>query len=638
MVAPVSEKVSPTPMEESEPICAEVSRLSRELNTITGENRLFRSFLAKSPNPLCFADGKGNITFANKAFSTSFYPVSGRNKDIFSLFSEAWSTEFRQVLKKLTPEVPQGNTGPIPSDGKGIWRWELSASFSPSGDITGYQVLGLDCTDTETLGKLDAAIAEVFDHSPLCLAYAENLKVKRVTPALCRLIGYSREQFQDQHLPLPWIYEDSNEVDLLGLAEELQGREPFLRETRLRTAEGKVIDVFILIIPLRIDRDRIDHFFFIRDISRRKELEKQRLRTELLLRHSPVILYQRKDKNGAPLDYVSENASLFGYAPQQLTSPETIPGSLVHPEDLPKLLENNEKDRNTGKHSRENTYRLRRADGQYRWVNEKSRIMPPFDDSPHSIQVGILMDVTDQVAAEKALNDSHLKLQKEVNRLEKAWEQTIGLLAAVTEMRDPYTMGHQKRVAHLAGAIAVEMGLDEKVIQETVRAALIHDIGKIKIPTDFLCKPGKLSEQEFSIIKEHVRDGAELLGKIDLPWPIREIVLQHHERLDGSGYPRGLVGEEILLPARVIAVADVVEAMASHRPYRPARGIEPALVEISALSGILYDAEVVSACRSLFLEKNYHWPPDTSIPVQTDLEIRKRVSLPTEVLRGYRRA
>jgi putative nucleotidyltransferase with HDIG domain len=173
------------------------------------------------------------------------------------------------------------------------------------------------------------------------------------------------------------------------------------------------------------------------------------------------------------------------------------------------------------------------------------------------------------------------------------------------ESRDPYTAGHQQRVTQLVSALAQEMGLSEKEVEGVKMASLIHDIGKISIPAEILSKPGKLTEIEFSLVKTHAQAGYEILKDIEFPWPIAQIVLQHHERLDGSGYPLGLKDKKILLEAKIIGVADVVEAMASHRPYRPGLGIEKALEEISQKKGILYSPEVVDICIKLFTEKGF---------------------------------
>jgi putative nucleotidyltransferase with HDIG domain len=173
------------------------------------------------------------------------------------------------------------------------------------------------------------------------------------------------------------------------------------------------------------------------------------------------------------------------------------------------------------------------------------------------------------------------------------------------ETRDPYTAGHQIRSADLARAIAAEMGLPQDKIDAIRMAGSIHDIGKISTPAEILSKPTKLSDLEFSLIKEHARQGYEILKDVESPWPLAEIVRQHHERMDGSGYPRGLRGEAIMVEARILAVADVVESMASHRPYRAALGLNAALEEIEKNRETLYDADVAAACLRLFREKGY---------------------------------
>jgi len=210
----------------------------------------------------------------------------------------------------------------------------------------------------------------------------------------------------------------------------------------------------------------------------------------------------------------------------------------------------------------------------------------------------VVRDVTDRKQAEE-------KLASTLSNLRKAMGGTIQAIVHVVETRDPYTAGHQNRVADLAGAIATEMHLPADTIEGIRTAGVIHDIGKISVPAEILAKPGKLSQKEFELIKDHPQTGYEVLKDVEFPWPIAQIIRQHHERLDGSGYPRGLTGEEVLLEARIIAVADVIEAIASHRPYRPARGIEAALAEIEQNKGVLYDASAVDACVKLFKEKAY---------------------------------
>jgi putative two-component system response regulator len=197
------------------------------------------------------------------------------------------------------------------------------------------------------------------------------------------------------------------------------------------------------------------------------------------------------------------------------------------------------------------------------------------------------------------------KLQNTLNSLRKSVSTTIQVLVSVIEVRDPYTAGHQRRAANLARAIAAEMGLPAEKVEGIRMAGYIHDIGKLSIPAEILSKPTNLSGLEFALIKEHARSGYEILKDIESPWPLAEMVYQHHERMDGSGYPRKLQGNDIIIEARILAVADVIEAMASHRPYRPSLGIDMALAEIERNRGTIYDNAVVDAGLRLFREKGF---------------------------------
>jgi len=209
-----------------------------------------------------------------------------------------------------------------------------------------------------------------------------------------------------------------------------------------------------------------------------------------------------------------------------------------------------------------------------------------------------LGDITEHKRAEEELKRYSQKLQELIDNITRA-------IALTTAMRDPYTSGHQQRVTQLACAIAEEMGLNKEMLAEIRVAGSLHDIGKMYIPSEILAKPGKLTDTEFDLIKTHSKVGYDILKTIDFPWPIAPIVLQHHERANGSGYPSGISAKDVLPEARILAVADVVEAMASHRPYRPALGIDKALEEISQKKGLLYDPEVADACLKLFKEKGF---------------------------------
>lgn len=193
-------------------------------------------------------------------------------------------------------------------------------------------------------------------------------------------------------------------------------------------------------------------------------------------------------------------------------------------------------------------------------------------------------------------------------RVRRALDGAIEAIGRVTEARDPYTAGHQRRVTELAVALADRLGLDSVRVDAVRASGLLHDIGKLSIPAEILAKPSGLSALEMSLIKVHPESAYEVLRTIEFPWPVADIVLQHHERMDGSGYPRGLRGAAILVEARILAVADVVEAMSSHRPYRAALGIDAALEEIERGRGTLYDAEVVDACLELFRVQAFVFP------------------------------
>lgn len=243
------------------------------------------------------------------------------------------------------------------------------------------------------------------------------------------------------------------------------------------------------------------------------------------------------------------------------------------------------------------------------------------NDKVNGFELGAVDFVTKPYQREELLIrvQTHLEITRLRNRLESLVDERtnelrasmlafVTAIASTVEMRDPYTAGHQRRTAHLASAIAKELQLPDYLIEGLNLASVVHDIGKIRIPAEILCKPGRLDELEFGLIKRHPETGYEILKSIDFPWPIANIVLQHHERLDNSGYPYGLMADEILFEAKILSVADVVEAMSSHRPYRPGLGVEAALNEITLHRGVLYDTSVVDACVTLFQDKGYKLP------------------------------
>jgi putative two-component system response regulator len=249
------------------------------------------------------------------------------------------------------------------------------------------------------------------------------------------------------------------------------------------------------------------------------------------------------------------------------------------------------------------------ASGAYDYIVkplEQNRVLISVANALHRKELEFVSR-TYRNSLESMVAERTVELQKALNTLQNTLDGVIHAMAMTVEKRDPYTSGHQQRVAGICCMIAREMRINDEMIKGLEMGALIHDIGKIHVPSDILSKPGKLSDIEFSLIKTHPEVSYEILRTLEFPWPIAEIVYQHHERINGTGYPRGLVGDQILPEAKILAVGDTVEAMAFHRPYRAALGIEEALTELARGKGKLYEPEVVRACLAIFREKRYRF-------------------------------
>lgn len=310
-----------------------------------------------------------------------------------------------------------------------------------------------------------------------------------------------------------------------------------------------------------------------------------------LVENASEIIYAH-DLEGNLISLNPATARLYGYTREELLQLNIA--QIVDPDYLPVAL--NEIDTKSEAATRTPPQELltRSKDREPIWLEVNTRLVTR-DDRPVGVEC-IARDIT----ARKRTED---ELQRSLERLQSTLEQTVHALAAAAEMRDPYTAGHQKRVADLATSVAATMGLGEHQARGIHLAGLIHDVGKIHIPAEILSKPARLTKTEWNLVKTHSQAGHDILSPIEFPWPVAQIVLQHHERADGSGYPQGLTCDETLLEARILTVADVVEAMVSHRPYRPALRLEEALHEISHNRGSLYAPDAVDACLKVLAER-----------------------------------
>jgi PAS domain S-box-containing protein/putative nucleotidyltransferase with HDIG domain len=359
----------------------------------------------------------------------------------------------------------------------------------------------------------------------------------------------------------------------------------------------KITPVRCLFAPIDVGGGRIPGGVgIIEDITERKQVEEA-------LREGEEFYRTIFENTGTSMILIEEDMTISmanrefvrntGYSPDEINGRMKWT-EIVHPDDLGRMV---------GQH------RLRRESQggalpsyEFRYITKTGDLMDTLLTiklvSGTKKSIASLIDITERKRAEA-------ELQQTLESLRKSVGATIQVMVSAIEARDPYTAGHQLRSANLACAIATEMGLPQEKIDGISMAGYIHDIGKLSIPAEILSKPTKLTDIEFSLIKEHSHTGYEMLKNVESPWPLAQIVYQHHERMNGSGYPRNLKGDEIIIEARIMAVADVVEAMASHRPYRPGLGIDEALAEIEKNRGILYDNTVVDACLKLFRERGY---------------------------------
>ncbi|MCX5994060.1 MAG: PAS domain S-box protein, partial [Chloroflexi bacterium] len=407
------------------------------------------------------------------------------------------------------------------------------------------------------------------------------------------IIGYSRDDLANGRIN--WIdmtppeYRHLDDDSVVELKATGVNKEPF-EKVYIRKDGTRVP---ILLAGAMLDEERFNGVAFVLDVTERKKaertIEKQREEYRTIFDAvRPMITYL--DKEGVIQRINKSGADTVNLTPQEIV------GKTVHAffpaAEADKFTADNNKVITSGEPLIGSIIEYTLPSGQKRWAQ--------IDRIPYLNESGDLtgvitfnQDITGRRLAEENLIKSYESVKKTLN-------DAINTMVKIVETRDPYTAGHQQKVADLATAIARGMKLEDTRIDQLRTASMIHDIGKMYVPSDILSKPGKLTDIEFSLIKTHAQSGYDIVNGMDFPGVVAKIVLQHHERLDGSGYPNGLKGEDTLLETKILAVADVIEAMASYRPYRPALGIDKALEEISKNKGKLYDPDVVDTCLELF--------------------------------------
>jgi len=428
-------------------------------------------------------------------------------------------------------------------------------------------------------------------------------RILDANPKFCELLGYEREEMVGRGIR-ELTHTDDIDRSIEARAHILTGTGPnYEYEARLLRKGGEELWTRISTSLVRAADGTPAHFTsVVQDISRQKDAERQNLESQLRFRQLAEnireVLFLIDAINGRTLYISPAYEAIWGQSPSDVDADWQTWMGAIFPEDLPGVQAAVAAARLTGHMNHE--YRIRRPDHSMRWI--KGRTFPIRDGEGKITRLaGLAEDITARKLTEQ-------QIEQHVASLQKAMRSTIDVIATIGELRDPYTHGHEHRVGELAAAIAIEMQLEPNRVEGIRIAGCLHDVGKICVPAEILAKPTRLTPEEFNLVKVHPQTSYEILKGIEFPWPIAEIARQHHERIDGSGYPRGLKDQQILLEAKIVAVADVVEAMASHRPYRPGRGLEVALAEIETAKGQLFDAEVVDACLRLFRVKGMQLP------------------------------
>ncbi len=467
------------------------------------------------------------------------------------------------------------------------WRWiawKDKAILNKEKEVLGIVGIGRDITEKkiteEALKKNEKRLSNILNLIPeIIIETDSNLNIKYINPQGFKVTGYSKCSLGENLIN--FLVPEDRKIASENIKNLIEGGKIKNSEYGLLKKDGSKITMLANSVKLTEENGDFKGLLVsTMDITNLKEIRNNLIISEKhykSLFDNSIDGILRTTIDGKVIAANHAIIKMLGYASLEEFLSLNVPKDIYAngktrpgPKQRNKIFENV----------------LKRKDGANIDVETSSRVI--YKEGKPVYYEGIVRNITDR--------------KKSFERLEEAFMDFISTLTAVIESKDPYTSGHQKRVSEIATVIAREMGLNKNKVQSVKIASMVHDIGKISIPHSILSKPGKISRVELEIIKTHSQVGHNILKDIKFPWPLAKIILQHHERIDGSGYPKGIKGKDMLIEAKILAVADVVEAMTSHRPYRPALGIKKAIEELSKNKGKLYDSEVVEACVKLYKE------------------------------------
>ncbi|MFA5078455.1 MAG: PAS domain S-box protein [Dehalococcoidia bacterium] len=564
----------------------------------------YSALLAAIPDIITEVDTNKVYTWANPA-ATDFFGEDMIGKEA-SYYFEGEQDTYAQVdsLFRGDEKVVYVESWQRRKDGaKRLLAWWCRTLKDEEGNVTGVLSSAQDVTDQKQaerrIRESEALYRTLVETSPDAIGLmALDGTITMINKRAMEVFGFDpTDDLKGRNIMdfvAPENYDDVvNNLDKLKKAQTLRNWEIISYK---KDGQPFYLDISsTMLMNEKGDPESILTVF--KDITERKKMEKA-LRDEALRRR--ILVEQSRDgivildQNGKVYESNRQFAAMLGYTPEEMSQLYVFDWEFQFPRE--KTLEMIRTVDEAGDHFET---RHRRKDGSTYDV-EISTNAAVIEDQ--KLIFCVCRDITDRKLSEEKLIKSYQSLRKTLN-------DAINAMVKIVETRDPYTAGHQQNVADLATAIAREMKLEEDRVDRLRTAAIIHDIGKMYVPSDILSKPGKLSEIEYSLIKTHPRYGYEIVKDMDFHCSVAQAILQHHERIDGSGYPAGIRGDEIILEAKILVVADVVEAMAADRPYRPAQGLEKALAEISMNRGKLYDPAVVDACLELFNSGRFAFKP-----------------------------